>query len=278
MFKLRSGKVRLADDKTLDIPGIEDVVLKTYFDQQWKVTKGSLVVARGNKRGSLYMVKFGEVEEAFLHNVSKDKETVEVGARVAKSLRAQVGAEIRVRGPITVGASRIVEDQMKKTLETKHPLRMEAPRVHMYEGPTKSPGLKAFLCGSLDLITYTQQQKRGFSASLAGRKPKVQIEENSVRTDSSTEVTVGDEREVEVLRSFNWPPSELIMEGGVLPERDSLDSLYLLILIIRMSQSRQHECLKSPTAVLFDVNTGRISIFTVNTKEYHSDVLSRSQG
>ncbi|GJZ27492.1 retrovirus-related pol polyprotein from transposon TNT 1-94 [Tanacetum coccineum] len=96
-FKLRSGKVRLADDKTLDIAGVGDVVLKTSFstswtlknlggvvglvhpglksrlisvgqldeecyhvgfgDQQWKVTKGSLVVARGNKRGSLYMVE-----------------------------------------------------------------------------------------------------------------------------------------------------------------------------------------------------------------------------
>ncbi|GKC02913.1 retrovirus-related pol polyprotein from transposon TNT 1-94 [Tanacetum coccineum] len=91
-FKLRSGKVRLADDKTLDIAGIGDVVLKTFFgtswtlkdvryipglkrrlisvgqldeegyhvgfgDQQWKVTKGSLVVARGNKRESLYMVE-----------------------------------------------------------------------------------------------------------------------------------------------------------------------------------------------------------------------------
>ncbi|GJZ26400.1 retrovirus-related pol polyprotein from transposon TNT 1-94, partial [Tanacetum coccineum] len=91
-FKLRSGKVRLADDKTLDIVGIKDVVLNTSFgtswtlkdvryipglkkqlisvgqldeegyhvgfgDQQWKVTKGSLVVARGNKRGSLYMVE-----------------------------------------------------------------------------------------------------------------------------------------------------------------------------------------------------------------------------
>ncbi|GKB63239.1 retrovirus-related pol polyprotein from transposon TNT 1-94 [Tanacetum coccineum] len=30
---------------------------------------------------------------------------------------------------------------------------------------------------------------------------------------------VGDEREVEVLRSFNWPPSELITDDGVLPER-----------------------------------------------------------
>ncbi|GJR61035.1 ribonuclease H-like domain-containing protein [Tanacetum coccineum] len=73
-FKIRTGKVRLADDKTLDIAGIGDVVLKTSFrtiwalkdvrldekgyhvdfrDQQWKVTKGSLVVAHRNKRGSL---------------------------------------------------------------------------------------------------------------------------------------------------------------------------------------------------------------------------------
>ncbi|GKG17750.1 hypothetical protein Tco_0372048, partial [Tanacetum coccineum] len=29
----------------------------------------------------------------------------------------------------------------------------------------------------------------------------------------------GDKREVEVLRSFNWPPSELIMKDGVLAER-----------------------------------------------------------
>ncbi|GJR37263.1 retrovirus-related pol polyprotein from transposon TNT 1-94 [Tanacetum coccineum] len=61
-FRLYSGKVRLEDDKTLDIAGVGDVVLKTSFgyyvgfrDQQWKVTKGSLVVAHGNKRGSLYM-------------------------------------------------------------------------------------------------------------------------------------------------------------------------------------------------------------------------------
>nr|GEU69056.1 hypothetical protein [Tanacetum cinerariifolium] len=87
-FKLRSNKVRLAYDKILDIASIRDVVLKTSFgtswtlkdvrytlglkrrlisvgqldeegyhvgfgDQQWKVTNGSLVVARG----SPYMVE-----------------------------------------------------------------------------------------------------------------------------------------------------------------------------------------------------------------------------
>ncbi|GJU83688.1 hypothetical protein Tco_1286053 [Tanacetum coccineum] len=30
---------------------------------------------------------------------------------------------------------------------------------------------------------------------------------------------VGDEREVKVLRSFSWPPSELITDDGVLPKR-----------------------------------------------------------
>ncbi|GJT57120.1 retrovirus-related pol polyprotein from transposon TNT 1-94 [Tanacetum coccineum] len=141
-----------SDEKTLDIARVGDVVLKTSFytswtlkdvryilglkrrlisigqlgeegyhvgfrDQQWKVTKGSLVVAHGNKYGSLYMVEhqrlgdmsrigmnilaskgnipdvrkvdiyfykwFGETEEAFLHNVREDKETIETAAGVS---------------------------------------------------------------------------------------------------------------------------------------------------------------------------------------------------
>ncbi|GJQ93543.1 hypothetical protein Tco_0004682 [Tanacetum coccineum] len=61
-----------------------------------------------------------------------------------------------------------------------------------------------------------------------------------------------------------------------------IDSRYLLVLITGMSQSRQHidtsliriESRKSPTKILFDVGSRRISIVTVNTKEYHSDVLA----
>ncbi|GKD09897.1 hypothetical protein Tco_1189582 [Tanacetum coccineum] len=53
----------------------------------------------------------------------------------------------------------------------------------------------------------------------------------------------------------------------------ALDSPYLLVLITETSQSRQHESRKSPTKSLFDVVSRRISIVTVNTKEYHSDVL-----
>ncbi|GJY10536.1 hypothetical protein Tco_0378721 [Tanacetum coccineum] len=56
-FKLRFGKVCLADDKTLDITGVGDVVLKTSFGTSWTLKDVSLVVARENKRGSLYMVE-----------------------------------------------------------------------------------------------------------------------------------------------------------------------------------------------------------------------------
>ncbi|GJX17552.1 probable calcium-binding protein CML36 [Tanacetum coccineum] len=48
----------------------------------------------------------------------------------------------------------------------------------------------------------------------------------------------------------------------------------LAVLVTGASQSRQHESRKPPTKSLFDVGSRRISIVTVNTKEYHSDVLA----
>ncbi|GJT30681.1 retrovirus-related pol polyprotein from transposon TNT 1-94 [Tanacetum coccineum] len=176
-FKLRSGKVRLADDKTLDIAGVGDVVLKTSFgtswtlkdvryipslkrrlisvgqldeegyhvgfrDQQWKVTKGSLVVAHGNKRGSLYMVEvhpegigaiingsgsaavwFGEAEESFLHNVSEDKETAETAAGVANGI---VMLKMVPKTPLQFG----VAERLSRTFRAESTgLRAEAPKM-----------------------------------------------------------------------------------------------------------------------------------------------------
>ncbi|GJU60587.1 hypothetical protein Tco_1238353 [Tanacetum coccineum] len=57
----------------------------------------------------------------------------------------------------------------------------------------------------------------------------------------------------------NWPPG--------LPNRYPVSTSSIHI-----------ESYKSPTAVRFDDDTGKISIITMNTKEYHSDVLARSQG
>ncbi|GJS41327.1 reverse transcriptase domain-containing protein [Tanacetum coccineum] len=100
-FKLRSGKVRLADDKTLDIASVGDVVLKTSFGTSWTLMdvryilglkRRLILVGQLDKEG--YHVGFGdqqcsvapetwwfgEAEEAFLHNVSKDKKTAMVRA------------------------------------------------------------------------------------------------------------------------------------------------------------------------------------------------------
>ncbi|CAH9079423.1 unnamed protein product [Cuscuta epithymum] len=91
-FRPYNGRVRLADDKSLEITGIGDVDLSTtlgttwrlkdvryipdlkkmlisvgqldeeghnvsFGNKQWKVKKGKLVIARGQKHGTLYMVE-----------------------------------------------------------------------------------------------------------------------------------------------------------------------------------------------------------------------------
>ncbi|GKA07352.1 retrovirus-related pol polyprotein from transposon TNT 1-94 [Tanacetum coccineum] len=163
--------------------GVRDVVLKTYFgtiltlndvryipglkrrlisvgqldekgyhvgfgDQQWKDTKGSLVVARGNKRRSLYMVEvhplgigaiidgsgsaalwFGKAEEAFFHNLIEDKETAEVGA----SLYRRYNANLQVKclkfnneTPLEFG----VAERLSQTFRAESMrLRAEAPHI-----------------------------------------------------------------------------------------------------------------------------------------------------
>ncbi|GJU68839.1 hypothetical protein Tco_1255098 [Tanacetum coccineum] len=103
-FKLCSDKVRLVDDKTLDIAGVgyfdEEGYHVSYGDQQWKVTKGSVVVACENKRGSLYMVEIGmkmpaskgnvpdiqKVDIYFCTHSGEDKESAEVGASLYRRL------------------------------------------------------------------------------------------------------------------------------------------------------------------------------------------------
>ncbi|GKD82940.1 retrovirus-related pol polyprotein from transposon TNT 1-94, partial [Tanacetum coccineum] len=159
-FKLRSSKVRLTDDKTLDIASVRDVILKTYFGtswtlkdvryipslkrrlisvgqldeegyhvgfegQQWKVTKGSLLVAHGNKLGSLYMVEIStsvsqvvwEAEESFFHNVSEDKETTENGIVMLKMV---------LETPLQFG----VAERLSLTFRAESTgIRVEAPKM-----------------------------------------------------------------------------------------------------------------------------------------------------
>ncbi|GJU24868.1 hypothetical protein Tco_1163489 [Tanacetum coccineum] len=83
--------------------------------------------------------------------------------------------------------------------------------------------------------------------------------------------TIGGTKSVQFRRtSLTGFPAQSIRSSNAI----ALDSPYLLVLITGTSQSRQHESRKSPTKSLFDVGSRRISIVTVNTKEYHSDVLA----
>ncbi|GJV47514.1 hypothetical protein Tco_1437726 [Tanacetum coccineum] len=66
-FKLRSAKVRLANDMTLDIAGVGDVVLETYFDTSWTLKDVrigmSMLASKGNvldvRKVDIYFCKLG---------------------------------------------------------------------------------------------------------------------------------------------------------------------------------------------------------------------------
>ncbi|GJT89289.1 hypothetical protein Tco_1071006 [Tanacetum coccineum] len=317
-FKLRSGKVHLADDKTLDIAAVGDLDEEGYHigfgDQQWKVTKDSLVVAHGNKRGSQYMVEvhpegigaiingsgsaavwFGEAEESFLYNVSKDKETAEVGAiGVAKHLYSLVLLKDKpniqsrehgdsCRGSEDVIGLRIPEEEWrgKDTSRTLEVAQMKCDTAFGYEESPDSSSLTKPIQKSQvllvdipknlienDSIVAEHGLKNGepesYSEALSSKEfvqwkkaineEMVSLEKNQTWSlvrlpvgkkalqskwvfrvkeevliyveDSWNEELcsdvhqVSDEREVEVLHSFNWPPSELITDDGVLLERD----------------------------------------------------------
>nr|GEY00209.1 hypothetical protein [Tanacetum cinerariifolium] len=62
------------------------------------------------------------------------------------------------------------------------------------------------------------ENSRSFKDS--GRSNEEYSEDEASSKDEGSETPqVGDEREVEVLRSFNWPPGELITDDGVSPVR-----------------------------------------------------------
>ncbi|GKD59601.1 hypothetical protein Tco_1297110, partial [Tanacetum coccineum] len=61
-FKLHSGKVRLADDKTLDIAAIRDVVLKISFGTSWTL-KDVRYIPGLNRR----LISVGQLDEEGYH-------------------------------------------------------------------------------------------------------------------------------------------------------------------------------------------------------------------
>nr|GFA31126.1 hypothetical protein [Tanacetum cinerariifolium] len=148
----------------------------------------------------------------------------------------QVGAQIRVRGPKIVRASRIVEDQMKNTLKTEHLTRMKASRLHMYEDPPESPGLQisAGKNASQRLWMFKVKEEQDGNKSwaklvriLISKRVLIFVKDSWNKEPCNDVHQVSDEREVEVIRNLNWPSRELIIEDVVLPERGS--SLMMLV-------------------------------------------------
>ncbi|GJU71059.1 hypothetical protein Tco_1262464 [Tanacetum coccineum] len=265
-FRLHSSKVRLADDNTLDIASIRDVVLKTSFGTSWtlkdvryisclkrrlisvgkldkegyhvasETSSGrigmSMLASKGNvpdvrkvdiyfcKSGSLGKQKnlsfimsvktkklqsrscgrynanlqvkclksdndgeYNSVSTAYLiyripyvliglHILEEEwrgKDTslgylkifgcdsfVNVKDVCGEAMKSYVGAQIRVRGPETVGALRIVEDQMKKTLKIEHPLRREALALYSYDDPSRR--VKGFTAIIKEMVSLEKNQ------------------------------------------------------------------------------------------------------------------------
>ncbi|VFQ85624.1 unnamed protein product [Cuscuta campestris] len=148
------GKVRLADDRALEVTGMGDMVLKTsvglwtlknvrvvpavkkslisvrqldeqghevkFRDGQWKVVKGNLVMARGRKSGSLYLVELpSEGVTAPVHKRNKVRFTESRGQNnvvyarekpratgQTRDERARNGSRTQVRGIYGSGSSR----------------------------------------------------------------------------------------------------------------------------------------------------------------------------
>ncbi|GJV96504.1 hypothetical protein Tco_1548081 [Tanacetum coccineum] len=265
-FKLRSGKVRLADDKTLDITGIGDVVLKTSFGTSWTMkdvrigmnmlaSKGNVLDVQkldiyfckptglGKQKKISFIILGGssdtsegsENSRSFKDSgrsdkeYSKDRESSKEGGSETLQLQRST-RESRASVWYSPSANYLLLTENGEPESYSEALirisagKKASQRLWMFKVKEEQNGSKRYKARLV-----VKAQKRRFSASWAGRKPRMQIEGNFVRTNSSTEAMneepcsdvhqVSDEREVEVLRNFNWPLSELIIEYGVLPER-----------------------------------------------------------
>ncbi|GKB93680.1 hypothetical protein Tco_0979817 [Tanacetum coccineum] len=98
-----------------------------------------------------------------------------------------------------------VAERLSRTLRAESTgLRVEAPKM-LWEDLVTMAYLIYHIPYVLIRLHIPEEEWRGKDTSLAHLKADVHH--------------VSDEREVEVLRSFNWPLSELITEDDVLPER-----------------------------------------------------------
>ncbi|GJZ11262.1 retrovirus-related pol polyprotein from transposon TNT 1-94, partial [Tanacetum coccineum] len=224
-FKLCSSKVRLANDKTLDIARIGDVVLKTSFDtswtlkdvryipslkkrlilvgqldeggyhvgfgdEQWKVTKGSLVVARRNKHGSLIGMSVlsskGNVPDVQKVDIYFCKQ-----GGLGKQKNLSFIMSVKTRKLQSKSCSRFNVNLQVKCLKSDNggEYRLRIPEEEWRGKDTSLAHLKVFGCDSFVKVEDVCREALKYSSSLMKPIQKsqmvlVDIPENLVENDS----------------------------------------------------------------------------------------------
>ncbi|GJR65252.1 retrovirus-related pol polyprotein from transposon TNT 1-94 [Tanacetum coccineum] len=107
-FKLRSGKIHLADDKTLEIAGVGDVVLKMFFGTSWTLKdvrhmskKGMKILASKGRIPDLQKAVVGFCEPCVL---GKQKKASFVKSGNTRKLQRLELVHTDVYGPISVAS------------------------------------------------------------------------------------------------------------------------------------------------------------------------------
>ncbi|GKA41647.1 retrovirus-related pol polyprotein from transposon TNT 1-94 [Tanacetum coccineum] len=187
-FKLCFGKVCLADDKTVDIAGVGDVVLKTSFGTSWTLKdvryilglkKRLISVGQLDEEG--YHIGFGD-QQWKVKDVASDK----LDSKSVKCIFIGYGSDemgyhfvgIQKKSP-----SESFEDSERSDEEDSK------DKASSEEGGSKTPhkSTNTFSTWStLRMKTHLYDTTRGFSLSWERRKPRVQVEEKSIRIKAST--------------------------------------------------------------------------------------------
>nr|GEY11180.1 hypothetical protein [Tanacetum cinerariifolium] len=198
--------------------------------QQWKVTKGSLVVARRNKHRSLYMVEDWYEHVSFQRQLSRCTKVIKdcsMSCDRAKSMgiRAEASKMLWVDSVSTtysiycipyvpIGLRILKEEWRRKDTSLTH-LKVFGCDSFVKVKDVCGVAMKCtFIDSGLDKVRYNFRIMK--SHQVIRSRDIIFVDLIYGARDIHQ---VGDEREVEVMRSFNWPPSELIAEDGVLPVR-----------------------------------------------------------
>ena len=266
-FRLYSGSVRLADKKVLQITGIGDVVLRTslgtkwtlknvryiptlkrmlisvgqlddegnrveFANQQWKVSRGNMVVARGNKRGSLYMVEVSADEINSADGASSASEETKtstlwhrrLGHMSEKGMK-QLAAEGRIpqlKKIVTEFCESCVLGKQKKVTFAKVGQKPRAKRLELVHSDVYGPTSVSSLGGSRYYVTFIDDATRKVWVYFLKHKSEV----FSTFKKWKVAVELETNRKVKCLRSDN---------GGEYSSREFVD--YCAEQGIRMSKT-----------------------------------------